>query len=155
MRLWSLHPRYLDSRGLVALWREALLAQKVLSGTTHGYRHHPQLERFKAAPRPKAAIASYLSAIYEEATVRGLSFDRTKINRERAGEALTVTSGQLAFELDHLRAKLASRDPAQHEILMRLARPRAHPLFHTIPGPVESWEKGSPNRCRCRLVQQG
>ncbi|WP_338140756.1 pyrimidine dimer DNA glycosylase/endonuclease V [Candidatus Nitrotoga sp. 1052] len=27
MRLWTLHPCYLDSRGLVALWREALLAQ--------------------------------------------------------------------------------------------------------------------------------
>lgn len=27
MRLWSLHPRYLDSKGLVALWCEALLAK--------------------------------------------------------------------------------------------------------------------------------
>ncbi|HEU5178767.1 MAG TPA: pyrimidine dimer DNA glycosylase/endonuclease V, partial [Burkholderiales bacterium] len=32
MRLWSLHPKYLDARGLVALWREALLAQAVLRG---------------------------------------------------------------------------------------------------------------------------
>jgi len=31
MRLWSLHPRYLDAKGLVALWREGLLAQKVLA----------------------------------------------------------------------------------------------------------------------------
>ncbi|HKX52383.1 MAG TPA: pyrimidine dimer DNA glycosylase/endonuclease V [Nitrosospira sp.] len=37
MRLWTLHPRYLDTKGLVAAWREALLAQKVLSGLTSGY----------------------------------------------------------------------------------------------------------------------
>ena len=43
MRLWSIHPRYLDSMGLVALWREALLAQAVLRGETKGYKFHPQL----------------------------------------------------------------------------------------------------------------
>jgi hypothetical protein len=32
MRLWTLHPQYLDPRGLVALWRVALLAQQVLLG---------------------------------------------------------------------------------------------------------------------------
>ena len=29
MRLWSLHPRYLDRQGLTALWREGLLARAV------------------------------------------------------------------------------------------------------------------------------
>jgi hypothetical protein len=38
---------YLDGRGLVALWREALLAQAVLRGRTRGYRH-PQLARFRS-----------------------------------------------------------------------------------------------------------
>lgn len=37
MRIWSLHPSYLDAKGLVALWRETLLAQKVLLGATVGY----------------------------------------------------------------------------------------------------------------------
>ncbi|WP_343214776.1 pyrimidine dimer DNA glycosylase/endonuclease V, partial [Dokdonella sp.] len=40
MRLWSLHPRYLDPQGLVALWREALLAKAVLRGETRGYTQH-------------------------------------------------------------------------------------------------------------------
>ena len=53
MRLWTLHPRYLDARGLVALWREALLAQKVLRGKTRGYRAHPQLQRFREQADPK------------------------------------------------------------------------------------------------------
>lgn len=43
MRLWSLHPSLLDRAALIAGWREALLAQKVLRGQTTGYRHHPQL----------------------------------------------------------------------------------------------------------------
>lgn len=43
MRLWSLHPQYLDAKGLVALWREGLLAQAVLAGQTRGYKRHPQL----------------------------------------------------------------------------------------------------------------
>src|SRR5690606_6899395 len=42
MRLWSLHPRYLDRQGLLALWREALLARAVLRGETRGYTLHPQ-----------------------------------------------------------------------------------------------------------------
>ena len=67
MRLWSLHPGYLDSQGLVALWREALLAQKVLAGKTRGYKNHPQLERFKAHPHPPQAIAAYLVSVWEEA----------------------------------------------------------------------------------------
>jgi hypothetical protein len=57
MRLWSLHPCYLDRQGLLALWREALLAQKMLQGQTRGYRFHPQLERFRAQSDPSAAIA--------------------------------------------------------------------------------------------------
>lgn len=31
-----MHPRYLDAKGLVALWREALLVQAVLRGETRG-----------------------------------------------------------------------------------------------------------------------
>jgi hypothetical protein len=47
MRLWSLHPKYLDRAGLLAVWREGLLAQQVLMGNTKGYKNHPQLNRFK------------------------------------------------------------------------------------------------------------
>src|SRR5665213_874155 len=58
MRLWTLHPRYLDAQGLVAAWREALLAQKVLEGATRGYTRHPQLIRFQSHPKPLEAIKS-------------------------------------------------------------------------------------------------
>ncbi|HWQ19849.1 MAG TPA: pyrimidine dimer DNA glycosylase/endonuclease V, partial [Methanotrichaceae archaeon] len=75
--MWSIHPKYLDARGLVALWREGLLAQKVLRGETQGYRYHPQLNRFKEAEDPKAAIAGYLKEVVKEAGRRGYCFDET------------------------------------------------------------------------------
>ena len=61
MRLWTLHPRYLDPQGLVALWREALLARAVLRGEIRGYRHHPQLDRFRAQAAPVSALNAYLA----------------------------------------------------------------------------------------------
>ena len=36
MRLWTLHPKYLDGVGLVALWREALLARAVSAAARGG-----------------------------------------------------------------------------------------------------------------------
>jgi hypothetical protein len=81
IRLWSLHLSLLDARGLVALWREALLAQKVLQGKTAGYRSHPQLRRFREAAEPVAAVSAYLWAVHDEATRRGFAFDASKVAR--------------------------------------------------------------------------
>lgn len=144
MRLWSLHPQYLDARGLVALWREALLAQAVLRGQTKGYRHHPQLARFLAAPAPRAAIADYLRAVHAEAESRGYAFAVQKIGRARGAGSIDVTRGQLRHEWAHLLAKLALRDPAQHERLAGLRRPEPHPLFRVVAGGVEAWERVRP-----------
>src|SRR5512138_1933175 len=101
MRLWSLHPRYLDTQGLVALWREALLARAVLRGETRGYRHHPQLRRFQEHQTPRTAICAYLCAVHDEALLRGYAFDRSKAGTRRAVTLLPVTRGQLAYEWDH------------------------------------------------------
>ena len=143
MRLWSLHPAYLDGRGLVAVWREALLARAVLRGKTRGYRHHPQVDRFRAHPASRSAINSYLAAIATEADTRSYHFDRTRIGPIRHHARLMVTRGQLEFELRHLRAKVGARAPAE---LVRLpAGPaiRPHPLFVARDGPVEAWERGA------------
>jgi len=138
MRLWSLHPRYLDARGLVALWREGLLAQKVLAGRTRGYRHHPQLIRFARHADPLATIGTYLDHVRREAVRRGYEF-RAPITRARGRCRLTVTTGQLRFELDHLRKKLWRRDRVRYRALARLRRPLPHPLFAARPGPAASW----------------
>lgn len=147
MRLWSLHPKYLDSAGLLALWREALLAQEVLRGNTAGYRHHPQLDRFKATSNPLRTISSYLLVVHREATRRGFNFDASKIAQGRVAKRLAVTEGQLRLELGHLRKKLALRDRTLFHRLNSIDRPDAHPLFKTIPGPPERWERWNIDTC--------
>jgi hypothetical protein len=141
MRLWTVHPRYLDSKGLVAAWREALLAQKVLRGATRGYRHHPQLARFQAQDDPVAAIATFLDGIAEEAQHRGYRFDTTKISRRRLHARLPETDGQLLYEWEHLRAKLRARAPQLHREFRGIAAPEAHPLFRIVAGDVREWER--------------
>ncbi|MDZ5078884.1 pyrimidine dimer DNA glycosylase/endonuclease V [Nesterenkonia sp. HG001] len=160
MRLWSLHPSTLDRQGLIACWREALLAQAVLLGRTRGYTRHPQLERFRAHPHPTAAIGDYLAAMHEEALRRGYRFDAGRIAVPPAGDEasegpgavarIDVTLGQLDFEWAHLQAKLARRSP-------ELVSPGwadssgspgsptqavpIHRLFRGVPGEIEPWER--------------
>jgi hypothetical protein len=142
MRLWSLDPALLDSRGLVALWREGLLARAVLAGQTTGYRRHPQLERFRARRDPLAALDCYLSRVLDEARSRGYRFDDAKIRCARGcrHRPLPVADGQLEHEWRHLLAKLKVRDPARYRA-QRRAGPRAHPCFRVVPGPVADWER--------------
>jgi hypothetical protein len=151
MRLWSLHPRYLDVKGLLAAWREGLLAQKVLEGLTKGYTRHPQLERFRAATDPAAAIARYLSALADEADARGYRFDRSKIHAPPSRKKIPVTTGQISYELSLLESKLSLRDPERLSdgvwLEVRSAVPlpvsliRLNPLFHPGPGDIEAWER--------------
>ena len=145
MRLWSLHPRYLDARGLVALWREGLLAQKVLNGHTRGYANHPQLERFRAHQSPARAIASYLGCVYDESIRRGYRFDRSRIGGTwTVAQAIEVTDGQLRYELAHLAAKLERRAPEAFALLDRVTVLEPHPSFVVVPGTIESWERTDP-----------
>jgi len=143
MRLWSLHPKYLDPTGLVALWREALLAQAVLRGETRGYQHHPQLHRFREAADPVATIAAYLAEVHEESLRRDYRFAAEKVGARRDATPITVSHGQLDFEWTHLMAKLAARAPEQHARLLDVETPDAHPLFHVVDGGVAPWERAS------------
>jgi hypothetical protein len=141
MRLWSLHPKYLDRYGLVALWREALLAQAVLEGKTKGYVHHPQLHRFRVRTNPVGLLAEYLRAIHAEAASRGYRFEATKIAPSRTDGRMAVTREQLEFEWRHLMSKLEARDPGWLARIAQVSIPESHPLFYVVPGPAEEWEK--------------
>ena len=141
MRLWCLHPSYLDTKGLVACWREGLLARKVLKGETKGYKNHPQLDRFKVLSGAVAGLDSYLLAILEEATGRGFAFDRKKIGPRFSKVRIAVTKGQLEYEFGHLKAKLRSRDIDQYRKLAKIAFPRPHPMFKVREGSIEPWER--------------
>ena len=136
MRIWSLHPSQLDRQGLLACWRETLLAQAVLAGRTRGYTQHPQLQRFYEQNHPLRAVGGYLSAVADDADRRGYRFDRTRILEPGDVPQIPVTDGQLAFEWQHLQRKLAERSPE-----LAGGVPHPHPLFRVVAGPIADWER--------------
>ncbi len=140
MRLWSLHPKYLDTKGLVALWREALLAKHVLEGKTRGYRNHPQLRRFRQTPEPLDAINCYLSEVFFEAEKRGYSFGRDKIDWTFKPIKILVHTRQIEYERQHLLRKLEFRDPIAAVRLISEEEAAIHPAFVPVEGDIEEWE---------------
>lgn len=141
MRLWTLHPKHLDPPGLVALWREALLAQAVIAGATRGYRNHPQLARFLSAPDPSAAISAYLCGVLAEAVRRRYNFNGDLILCSPSTETMLATEGQIAYEWRHLGAKLQRRNLEWYASRYLGAVPEAHPMFQVVAGPVAEWER--------------
>jgi hypothetical protein len=141
VRLWTLHPKYLDRQGLVSLWREALLAREVLRGPTIGYRRHPQLKRFRSQAAPLSAINAFLPVVCREAESRSYAFGRSKLGRVRARVRIAATTGQLEYERRHLRRKLRARSRVVYNRCGSPRRPRASPVFRVVPGPVQSWER--------------
>jgi hypothetical protein len=140
LRLWSIHPKYLDAKGLVALWREALLAQKVLLGKTKGYKNHPQLVRFRKSKNPLGAIAVYLRKVALEAEKRGYNFDTTKIIDSKTNAKILVNSGQVEYEFKHLLRKLKERAPDIYKAEKEIHKIELHPLFKQVKGGIEEWE---------------
>jgi len=129
MRLWNIHPKYLDSIGLVALWRESLLAQKVLQEKTKGYKSHPELIRFKAHPFPLKAISVYLTEIWKESSKRGYNFDRSKIRLMCRTTKVPITPDELKREFDWLCVKLKRRNPQKCKELLSVKKIECHPGF--------------------------
>jgi hypothetical protein len=130
MRLWTIHPKYLDRAGLVALWREGLLAQKVLEGRTKGYKHHPQLIKFKNSDSPLNSIRRYLVEVFKEGTRRGYKFERSRIGRVSGKSAkMPVTQKEIKFEFAHLLKKLKRRAPEKYEVVKKVKRVMMNPRF--------------------------
>jgi Pyrimidine dimer DNA glycosylase len=140
MRIWSLHPKHLDTKGLVALWRESLLARHVLEGKTRGYKNHPQLNRFRKTKYPVDLINQYLVAVYQEAVRRNFNFNKQKISRTFRKSKIPVTMGQLNYEAAHLLAKLKKRDPGKYKELKSKSTFENHPVFKRVAGEIEEWE---------------
>jgi hypothetical protein len=141
MRLWTLHPKYLDAQGLVALWREALLAREVLRGRTRGYRQHPQLRRFRSCASPRSAINCYLAVVCAEAQSRDYKFDQSTLGRAAVVPRIPATDAQLLYEWCWLLEKLRRRSPAVYRSHLEVSVPSVHPLFKLVSGPVAEWER--------------
>lgn len=140
MRIWSIHPKYLDDKGLVALWRETLLAKNVLEEKTKGYKNHPQLLRFKNSDNPLQSINQYLTAVYQESLTRVYHFNKAKFNFYHEPVILTVTRRQIEYETQHLLKKLKTRDIKRYHRLLKETNIEPHPLFKIIDGEIEEWE---------------
>ncbi len=141
MRLWTVHPKYLDTKGIVALWREGLLAKAVLEGKTKGYRNHPQLIRFKVQNRSTELVCEYLHHVLIESQKRGYHFDSAKLPlRTSVTHPIGESKGQLDYEWRHLLGKLRLRDPERFYELSKMEKYEPHPLFTIVPGKVKDWE---------------
>lgn len=143
MRLWSIRFDWLDPIGLVALWRESLLAKSVIEGNTIGYRNHPQLLRFKSYLSPFNAINTYLLYVKEEADRRGFLFDESKILQSSVdkGIKIAVSQGQLDYELQLLKKKITLRSKNKLEVVFNNESGQPNSLFISYKGPIEPWEK--------------
>ncbi len=142
MRIWSIHPSYLDWKGLGAQWREGLLAQNVTEGKTKGWKNHPQLDRFKAHSKPLEAVSYYLRVIHNESLRRGYKYNYSKILFPDAiVEPIDITLGQIEYEFQILQDRLKTRSPMKYYENLEVTELEAHPLFNIIPGLPEKWEK--------------
>lgn len=143
MRLWTISFKYLDAKGLVALWREALLAKNVLAGLTKGYKNHPQLDRFYTHENALEAVNAYLAEVYEEACTRGYKFDVAKVGEfdERNLAKIAVSRGQIEYEFAFLQKKLKSRDVKAYERNLSVKNIEIVGVFEEVAGGIEPWEK--------------
>jgi hypothetical protein len=141
MRIWTIHPKYLDRIGIVALWRETLLAKHVLEGRSKGYSNHPQLDRFKNTDNPVDSINQYLTIVYRDSVKRGYHFNKDKINWNFKQTIITVTTGQLKYEINHLLKKLKNRDIQSYIKIKKNKKFDVHPMFQVVEGSIENWEK--------------
>lgn len=154
MRLWSLHPQYLDRKGLGGVWLEGFVGLKALSKERLGYSNHPQLERFKTHINPVGALAEYLEHIASEAiSKRGYNYNLGLLDpylqHYELGydKTIPVTQGQVHYEIEWLLDKLQNRGATlEAEMLLKDYhmigyQVKLHPMFHMVSGNVESWER--------------
>ena len=149
MRIWSIHPMYLDSKRLTAQWREALLCRAVLEGNTKGYKKHPQFLRVKNFHQPHYFINMFLYEIWNESKNRGYSFDKDKLMSDlslKYGcllDLMEVTEGQLEYEFKHLQNKLGEFNSKYIENNQMINEDGIlpNPCFMSIQGDIMDFEK--------------
>lgn len=131
MSLWSVHPRYLDNKGLISAWNRGLQLQKQLSTEPARNTGNSQLIMFSRQEKPLHAIGSYLSFIASEGCRRGYKFTHEKILYPNFDEELLpIDSEQLRSENQMLQNRLKTRDKNRYQQLSSQSWPETHPLFN-------------------------
>ena len=142
MRLWSLHPRYLDPKGLVALWREALARPGRAPGAIPGdIATIPSCSDSARSPLRVAASPSTFGPCTRNRSSEATASTGARLCTGGTVARVDVTRGQLDFEWRHLLAKLEKRNPPVLEALQNTGDPAPHPLFRVVPGAIEEWER--------------
>ena len=138
MKLWTFHPRYLDTCGLTGLWREAIMAQniliKLMQGKLVGYTNHPELNKIRNIGESifwEGAIRVYLDEIYKESVLRKHSFNQYKIRASRGfllNVEIWLSEEQLRQEEETIKERMAVRSPGRYQEVKDLQF-EPHPLF--------------------------
>ncbi len=129
MRVWIIHPKYLDCKGLVALWRETLLARKVLKGKTKGWRNHPQLNKFKTHKNPVVAINTYLLYVWKESEKRCYKFNKRKIEKSFTKKKIKIPKKEVISDFEDLKNKLKKRDTKRYREIVKVKKIEVNPIF--------------------------
>ena len=67
-------------------------------------------------------------------------FNRNKIEWGFQECEIPVTTGQIEFEIQHLKNKLLERDPIKLKVITSSSIFQTHPLFSVVEGAIEDWE---------------
>ena len=134
MNLWSFHPKYLDEKGLRAVWQDALFAQNVLSGRIKDHRkYYPQLMKFNNYFEPLAAIGAYLGFIYDDGVERGIIFQEHKImHRSKRENIFQVDRERLEDEFEQYKRKMQTVSMLQTAKLRQVSKVEPHPIFEVV-----------------------
>jgi hypothetical protein len=90
-------------------------------------------------------IGMFLLDIYDEASRRGYSFDRTKILRsDSCGQKISVGDGQVRYEFALLLSKLERRDRVKYAEISMTEDIRLNSVFTLGRGGIEPWERPIP-----------
>lgn len=147
MRLWSIHPKYLDNRSLMVFWNDAILAKSSILGKIDF--HSPHFQRFKYIDNKEHVLNVYMKEIFLEGSKRNLNFDKNQIEDIfllplLTSDLIDLTYGQLKFEFELLVDKFKSTNNNEAlEFLMNsyIKDDQIESLvFHLTDGPMESWD---------------
>jgi hypothetical protein len=123
------------------LWREALLAQSIISGRTAAYRNHPQAIRVLEQEDPWGAMHDYLMGVWDEGHRRGYRYNRSRILQHDGHHPMDVPRGQVEYEAVLLRSKLEVRNPAYLNGLPPPGEVQPHPSIRVVDGGIAWWER--------------
>ena len=139
-RIWSLHPKYLDGIEIFFLWRNCIMAKKILDGTEKVNRKFPHLARFESSSNPIGAINIYLSEVYKIASTHGKNFKLDKFDDSFKDISLNVTKGQMEYEVELFKKKLRNRSSDTNALIFKIKIIEPNPLFKVVEGNKEAWD---------------